>query len=155
MKQSFRWSCFVDFWTMLKKLQNWYCGTSLFFVSNLYFRLQQPSKKWLVPLFWVAADRTKGKAKASSLKQWNGDNNFSELTQQTVWWVQGLLWELFLFGLDLQAVSAKMAAQRQVLLQLGHQRWHTYLIFVIFFTRAKFLENKIYTEKRQFFALNL
>ena len=30
-----------------------------------------------------------------------------------------------------------------------------YLIFVIFFTRAKFLENKIYTEKRQFFALNL
>ena len=31
----------------------------------------------------------------------------------------------------------------------------TYLIFVIFFTWAKFLENKIYTEKRQFFALNL
>ena len=31
----------------------------------------------------------------------------------------------------------------------------SYLIFVIFFTRAKFLENKIYTEKRQFFALNL
>ena len=30
-----------------------------------------------------------------------------------------------------------------------------YLIFVIFFTRAKFLENKIYTEKRQLFALNL
>ena len=31
----------------------------------------------------------------------------------------------------------------------------TYLIFVIFFTWAKFLENKIYTEKRKFFALNL
>ena len=31
----------------------------------------------------------------------------------------------------------------------------SYLIFVIFFTRAKFLENRIYTEKRQFFALNL
>ena len=31
----------------------------------------------------------------------------------------------------------------------------SYLIFVIFFTLAKFLENKIYTEKRQFFALNL
>ena len=31
----------------------------------------------------------------------------------------------------------------------------TYLIFVIFFTPVKFLENKIYTEKRQFFALNL
>ena len=30
-----------------------------------------------------------------------------------------------------------------------------YLIFVIFFTRAKFLQNKIHTEKRQFFALNL
>ena len=30
-----------------------------------------------------------------------------------------------------------------------------YLIFVIFFTLAKFLESKIYTEKRQFFALNL
>merc|ERR1712107_789499 len=29
-----------------------------------------------------------------------------------------------------------------------------YVIFVIFFTRAKFLDNKIYTEKRQFFALN-
>ena len=27
-----------------------------------------------------------------------------------------------------------------------------YLIFVIFFSQAKFLENKIYTEKRQFFA---
>ena len=34
-------------------------------------------------------------------------------------------------------------------------QYSTYLIFVIFFTRAKFLENKIYTEKRQFFALNL
>ena len=31
----------------------------------------------------------------------------------------------------------------------------TYLIFVSFFTRAKFLENKIYTKKRQFSALNL
>ena len=28
-------------------------------------------------------------------------------------------------------------------------------VHVIFFTQAKFLENKIYTEKRQFFALNL
>ena len=27
--------------------------------------------------------------------------------------------------------------------------------YLIFFTQAKFLENKIYTEKRQFFALNL
>ena len=30
-----------------------------------------------------------------------------------------------------------------------------YLIFVIFFARAKFLDNRINTEKRQFFALNL
>ena len=30
-----------------------------------------------------------------------------------------------------------------------------YLLFVIFFTRTKFLENKIYTEKRQFFAFYL
>ena len=31
----------------------------------------------------------------------------------------------------------------------------SYLIFVIFFTRLKFLENKIYTKKRPFFALNM
>ena len=30
-----------------------------------------------------------------------------------------------------------------------------YLIFVLFFTQANFLENEIYTEKHQFFALNL
>merc|ERR1712107_465086 len=30
----------------------------------------------------------------------------------------------------------------------------TYLIFVIFFTLAKFLENKIYTEKLAFFGVN-
>ena len=34
----------------------------------------------------------------------------------------------------------------------GGGRAKTYLIFVIFFTRTKFLENKIYTEKRHFFA---
>ena len=32
---------------------------------------------------------------------------------------------------------------------------YSYLIFVIFFTQAKFLDNEIYTEKRQFFALSL
>ena len=31
----------------------------------------------------------------------------------------------------------------------------SYLIIVIFFTLTQFLENKIYTEKRQFFALYL
>ena len=49
-----------------------------------------------------------------------------------------------------------------VLYQLEKQRTGTdlahlrsYLIFVIFFTQSNFLENKIYTKKRQFFALNL
>ena len=40
-------------------------------------------------------------------------------------------------------------------ISLADSRKHAYLIFVILFTRAKFLENKIYIEKRQFFALNL
>ena len=31
----------------------------------------------------------------------------------------------------------------------------SYLIFVIFFTQSNFLENEIYTEKCQFFVLNL
>ena len=35
------------------------------------------------------------------------------------------------------------------------ENFAAYLQFVIFFTRAKFLENKIYAEKPQFFALNL
>ena len=38
---------------------------------------------------------------------------------------------------------------------LGDSRAKTYLIIVIFFTLTKFLETKIYTEKRQFFALNM
>ena len=37
----------------------------------------------------------------------------------------------------------------------AEQKHEAYLIFVIFLTRAKFFENKIYLEKRQFFALNL
>ena len=45
--------------------------------------------------------------------------------------------------------SAESAPTRQSWTQ------RAYLIFVIFFTLAKFLENKIYTEKRQFFALNV
>ena len=35
------------------------------------------------------------------------------------------------------------------------EHFRPYLIFVIFFTLAQFLENKIYTKKRQFFALKL
>ena len=48
--------------------------------------------------------------------------------------------------------SVSNRAKRMMFL-LGYL--YSYLIFVIFFTLAKFLENKIYTEKRQFFALNL
>ena len=49
---------------------------------------------------------------------------------------------------------------RQVLwlpcsLAFGSCSWLSYLIFVIFFTQAKFLQNKICTEKRQFFTINL
>ena len=42
-----------------------------------------------------------------------------------------------------------------MLLKSEHHDQYPYLIFVIFFTHAKFLEDKTYTEKRQFFALNL
>ena len=52
-----------------------------------------------------------------------------------------------------------MVMRMVVAITAHNQGWcdghHAYLIFVIFFTLAKFLENKIYTEKRQFFALNL
>ena len=34
-----------------------------------------------------------------------------------------------------------------------HTNIEAYLIFVFFFTQAKFLENNIYTEKRQFFCV--
>ena len=37
----------------------------------------------------------------------------------------------------------------------SYKKLRTYLIIVIFFTLTQFLGNKIYTEKRQFFALNL
>ena len=44
------------------------------------------------------------------------------------------------------------------IINLGTQKFllcRSYLIIVIFFTLTQFLENKIYTQKRQFFALNL
>ena len=50
------------------------------------------------------------------------------------------------------ALSASYHFRSEFNFSLDHR---AYLIFVIFFTRAKFLEDKIYTEKRQFFALNL
>ena len=72
----------------------------------------------------------------------------------------GFTWPLFIFSLftcpgygsphnkAYDTEYALAALQNQVFFE-------AYLIFVIFFTRAKFLESKIYTEKRQFFALNL
>ena len=45
--------------------------------------------------------------------------------------------------------------QDQYIMALQKKIEAAYLIFVIFFTRAKLLENKIYTEKHQFFVLNL
>ena len=50
---------------------------------------------------------------------------------------------------------AKKSCNCQIAIEVHGILLPTYLIFVIFFTRAKFLANKIYTEKRQFFALNL
>ena len=38
---------------------------------------------------------------------------------------------------------------------MGRAAPAAYLIIVIFFTLTQFLESKIYTQKRQFFALNL
>ena len=52
--------------------------------------------------------------------------------------------------------ALRCLAKEKVELATGELRQLVaYLIFVIFFTLAKFLENKIYTAKRQFFALNL
>ena len=48
------------------------------------------------------------------------------------------------------SIKVKVMTVMNVLIKV-----RTYLIFVIFFTLAKFLVNKIYTKKRQFFALNL
>ena len=59
--------------------------------------------------------------------------------------VSGSFWLSLWFTLSLQLIPAH-----------SDSVWLSpYLIFVIYFTLAKFLENKIYTEKRQFFALNL
>ena len=52
-------------------------------------------------------------------------------------------------------VERKTARYGRLIEDLREAGFDAYLIFVIFFTLAKFLENKIYTEKRQFFALNL
>ena len=66
------------------------------------------------------------------------------------------VWSLGLSTLVMLAVLVpEFKAQYEKKLQHPPTEAVAYLIFVIFFTRAKFLENKIYTEKRQFFVLNL
>ena len=47
---------------------------------------------------------------------------------------------VFIFCIDWQTI--------RYVLQINNQTPNSYLIFVISFTQAKFLENKIYTEKR-------
>ena len=51
--------------------------------------------------------------------------------------------------------NLKKKVLKLTIAMFGQRALNAYLIFVIFFTQAKFLENKIYTEKRQFFALDL
>ena len=64
-------------------------------------------------------------------------------------------WKLYqLVAINTIKIKFSTYAISQPLLTKFHW-YYAYLIFVIFFTQAKFLENKIYTEKRQFFALNL
>ena len=61
------------------------------------------------------------------------------------------LWYGALFIISYKAANSPIQIYMLICMVLTH----SYLIFVIFFTWAKFLENKIYTEKRQFLALNL
>ena len=58
-------------------------------------------------------------------------------------------------GASLRLILVIVALVMMVMVMMSMVMSLAYLIFVIFFTRAKFLENEIYTEKRQFFALNL
>ena len=69
---------------------------------------------------------------------------------QTIWWVDYQLAVGFLTGSWKSNMDVWISNQL-----FANPTAYPYLIFVIFFTLAKFLENKIYTEKRQFFALNL
>ena len=64
--------------------------------------------------------------------------------------IEESIFEIFFFKLTF--LSCKFYATASF--DISHT-WSTYLIIVIFFTLTQFLEHKIYTEKRQFFALNL
>ena len=60
---------------------------------------------------------------------------------------------------EIQKLAKNMSPTKEVVMLLVQSIKWAYLIFVIFITQAKFLENKIYTEiytvNCQFFALNL
>ena len=66
-------------------------------------------------------------------------------TGKVQWWNIMMDWTMMVRDL----------AMAMAIMKIFDKHTRAYLIFVIFFTLAKFLENKIYTEKRQFFALNL
>ena len=63
--------------------------------------------------------------------------------------------ETRVFDSELQTYETQVQFFAPKMATLGKSTKGPYLIFVIFFTRSKVFENKIYTEKRQFFALNL
>ena len=93
-----------------------------------------------------------------SIFAWNSMITLSKVCNVCYWFI----WFPYLMCLFVQIctdASTWDQGQGETAL-LVSQKWRdtlstSYLIFVIFFTLAKFLENKIYTEKRQFFALNL
>ena len=81
-----------------------------------------------------------------------GDTLTSEIRQ---FFVENI--EFFESDYSSSSSNKFIAHKNSTISQLEDQKkklW-AYLIFVIFFTQTKFLENKIHTEKRQFFALNL
>ena len=73
------------------------------------------------------------------------------LTSGAVWFVSGhfvLRTSIVLFYKSATPTKTKEYSIKSFpTFTLGHSAQCAYLIFVIFFTQAKFLENKIYTEK--------
>jgi len=63
--------------------------------------------------------------------------------------------KLFFLKLGFEVVVISFSGYRDPLFFYVLVTSGSYLIFVIFFTHVKFLESKIYTEKRQFVPLNL
>ena len=147
---------------------------------SLIFKLQHPWFPWFsnrnihwVPLFssnsihvfidfqkrFISADGGPVDLKCSQTDQWyrnrmNTIYPISSCCQQGLY--NTLLIQFFIEG---AAVRYIFSLEYNCCTRSDASAWSNdvlaYHIFVIFFTRAKFLENKIYTEKRQFFVLNL